>query len=205
MDPTQPTVPTPQPMEPTPVAPSVNPMPTPMQAGPTPASPAGQPTQPVQPMQPLQQAAPLGQAAPTASPMTPGMPAASGNPALLDEIAKKTKTAGTISVVVAVINFAVLLLLVLFAGQDIQINWITTILSMLGVVGLFIFGLKLRQLSVTQDVPAIKQAIQLRLFPVMAVLIVLSAISGGGIGLLPLLIIVFAGQALRKISQYQKG
>lgn len=206
MDPTQPTVPTPQPMEPTPVAPGVNPMPAPMQTSPAPASPVGQPIQPVQPMQPVQQAAPLGQAAATASPMTPGMmPAASGNPALLDEIAKKTKTTGTLSVVVAVINFAVLLLLVLFAGQDIQINWITTILSMIGVIGLFIFGLKLRQLSATQDIPAIKQAIQLRLFPVMAVLIVLSAISGGGIGLLPLLIIVFAGQALRKISQYQKG
>lgn len=195
MDPTQPATPNQQP----PVAP-VEPL------APTvaPTNPAVQTvTAGTPPVQPVQTATPLG-----SNPVTPAAPTTGtlpgSNPNLLNEIAKKTKTTGTLSVVVASINFVILLLLVI-AGQDIQINWVTTILSIAGVVGLFIFGLKLRQLAGSQDVPAIKQTIQLRLFPVMGVLIILSAISGGGIGLLPLLIIVFAGQALRKINQYQKG
>ena len=188
-NPEQPLTPNPQPITP-PVSPTPDaaaafpPQPAVAPIAPQPAVP-GQP--PVAGVQPAAAPAPVAASAPMAS--------------VPEEIAKKAKSAGTWALVVGVLNLLGLgAVLMLLPGE---VNYLLLGLSGLGVAALTVFGFQLRQ-QATQDLATVKQTLQYKLLPTIGFLILLSAVQGEVVGLLPLIVAYLAASTLSKINKLSK-
>ncbi|RTK94702.1 hypothetical protein EKI60_02235 [Candidatus Saccharibacteria bacterium] len=188
-NPDQPLTPSPQPITP-PASPA------PDAAAAFPPQPAAAPVAP-QPAMPSQ--APVAGVQPAAAPA----PVAASAPmaSVPEEIAKKAKSAGTWALVVGVLNLLGLgAVLMLLPGK---VNYLLLGLSGLGVAALTVFGFQLRQ-QANQDLATVKQTLQYKLLPAIGFLILLSAVQGQAVGLLPLIVAYLAYSTLSKINKLSK-
>ena len=132
----------------------------------------------------------------------PTNPQAPVNANLVQEIASKAKLTAIMAMVVSGLNLGIILLLAVFS-EKLEVNWLIVGVQGVLLVGLSILGFLLY--GKINNIPEVKKLIQFMIFPLMGVIVLIGLLTGGGgIGILPLLILLFGSQTIQKITEYEK-